>query len=224
MVDMHSHFLPGIDDGAKNIEESVAMLKHAKSEGTDTAVATPHIKPYCPEDIKRALEERNRAYEALKKADDGGFPDIRLGFEVYMGAEITQHENYKDMCISGTNLMLLEMPFGVWDDFAIKRVLLVRDSGITPILAHIERYIGFRGNKKRALSLDGVIYQVTADTFLHFGTRRFSESLIRSGRKVVVGSDMHDPYIRKSRMGEAYKKGKHKGEAFINAFNARGIL
>lgn len=61
--------------------------------------------------------------------------------------------------------MLLEMPFKVWDDFAVERVTLVRDAGITPILAHIERYIGFHGNKEKALSLDGVIYQVTAEAF-----------------------------------------------------------
>ena len=224
MVDMHSHFLPAIDDGAKNIEEACAMLEFAKANGTGKIAATPHIRPYSEEDIDKALEERNNAYEALKSTGHGEFPEIMLGFEVYMGAEITQHKNFADMCIEGTKLMLLEMPFGVWDNFAIERVLLVRDSGITPILAHIERYIGFGENKKRALSLDGVVYQLTADAFLHFGTRRFAEALIKSGRSVVVGSDMHDPYIRKSRMGEAFKKEKHKGEEFVKAFNAAGIL
>lgn len=224
MVDMHSHFLPAIDDGAKNITEAAEMLRYAKDNGTDIIVATPHIRPYCEEDISEGIKKRNEAFSLLCNGGTDGFPEIRLGFEVYLGAEITQHQNFADMCILDTNLMLLEMPFKVWDDFAVERVTLVRDAGIMPILAHIERYIGFRGNKEKALSLDGVIYQVTAEAFLHFGTRRFIEKLIKSGKKVVVGSDMHDPTVRKSKMREAFEKEKNKGEAFIKAFNAEGVL
>lgn len=224
MVDMHAHFLPAIDDGAKNINDASDMLLFAKRNGTDLIVATPHIRPYSEDEIEDGLKKRGEAFRLLTAEGAEGFPEILLGFEVYMGAEITQHKNFAKMCISGTNLMLLEMPFHVWDNFAIERVLLVKASGITPIIAHVERYIEFPGNREKALSLDGVIYQVTADAFLHFKTRLFIEKLIKSGKKVVVGSDMHDPLVRKSRMHEAFEKEKRKGEAFIRAFNAEGIL
>ncbi len=224
MIDMHSHCLPGIDDGARNTSDALLMLCDAKVGGTKTVVATPHIRPYSTDDIKVALDKRERALALLKTEDCGSLPEILLGFEVYLGAEITQFENFSDMCIEGTCLMLTELPFGVWDNFALRRVELLTKAGITPIIAHLERYIGIKGNVEKILSLDDVIIQINADAFLHVKTRHFAERVIKSGRRVVIGSDMHDPVVRKSKMEEAYNKVKNKGPLFLNAFNAEKLI
>lgn len=218
MTDIHSHCLPCVDDGAKNVSDSLIMLRDAKRNGTEIVVATPHIRPFSEEDIADAVIKRKKAYDELMRAATNDIPIIKLGFEVNLSAEITQFENFKDMRIENTNLMLTELPFAVWDNYTKERLELIISSGVTPIIAHIERYLDIRRNVEKILSLDGVIFQINADAFLHFKTRRFAVKLIKSGRRVVIGSDMHDPYVRKSRMCEAYKKTAHKGESFKKAF------
>lgn len=79
MVDMHSHFLPAIDDGAKNITEAAEMLRYAKDNGTDIIVATPHIRPYCEEDISEGIKKRNEAFSLLCNGEPMGFPKSGSG-------------------------------------------------------------------------------------------------------------------------------------------------
>lgn len=218
MIDMHSHCLPGIDDGAKSKEEALIMLRDAYKEGTEKVVATPHIRPYTKEDIEKAVSRRETAFEAVR--GEKGIPEIIKGFEVYLGAEITQHENFRDMCIEGTKLMLAEMPKRPWDSFAMERLLLIKRCGVTPVLAHVERYIDIGDNKRKLLDLTDVIYQINAEAFFSFGKRSFAQKLIKDGYRVVIGSDMHDPVVRKSLMGKAYRKEIKKGQRFEDAFNA----
>lgn len=221
MFDIHSHCLPGIDDGAKNKDEALIMLREAYEKGTVTVAATPHIKPYTEEDIENAVRLREQSFLSL--SGEAGLPKIIKGFEVYLGAEITQHTNFRDLCIEGTDCMLIEMPFRPWDSFAIERLELIKNSGVTPVLAHVERYIKIGQNKSLLLKTENVIYQINAEAFFCFGTRRFAKMLIRSGRRVVIGSDMHDPVKRKSRMAEAYSKVGKKGDAFVRAFEGEAV-
>ncbi len=221
MFDIHSHCIPGIDDGAKSKDEALLMLRDAYEKGTVTVAATPHVKPYTEEDIEKAVRLREQSFSFL--SGEAGMPEIIKGFEVYLGAEITQHANFRDLCIEGTDCMLIEMPLRPWDSFAIERLELIKNSSVTPVLAHVERYIKIGKNKSLLLKMENVIYQINAEAFFHFGTRRFANMLIRSGRRVVIGSDMHDPVKRKSRMAEAYSKVRKKGDAFVRAFEGEAI-
>lgn len=227
MIDMHSHCLPGIDDGAKSLEESVIMLKEAKKNKTEIAVATPHIRPYDEEEINEAIAKRDSAFsQVISVAKEKDIPVLLKGFEVRLDVPITELKNYRKMCIENTDYMLVEMPFKIWDNFAIERLSLLTGCNITPIIAHIERYIPFKGNVEKALALDNVVYQVNADSFLRFKTYRFIKKLINSGKTVVAGSDMHGAEIRKSRLHEAYSKIEKKGGAFREVFfeNSEKIL
>lgn len=227
MIDMHSHCLPGIDDGAKSLSESLKMLTEAKKNKTETAVATPHIRPYGEEDIRKAILRRDEAFLAVTDAaEKDSIPSLLKGFEVCLDAEITGLGNFREMCIENTDFMLVEMPFKIWDDFAIERLCLLTECGVTPIMAHIERYLPFKENIKRILLIDNVIYQVNADSFLDFKTYGFIKKLIKSGKTVVAGSDMHGAEVRKSRLHEAYRKIEKKGEVFRNVFseNSEKIL
>lgn len=223
MIDMHSHCLAGIDDGAKSLEESLKMLTEAKKNKTEFLVATPHIRPYEEEDIDKAIEKRDKAFsQVINAAKEETIPVLLKGFEVRLDVEITQIKNFKKMCIQNTDYMLVEMPFKIWDDFAIERLELLAKSGVTPVMAHIERYLPFKGNIKKALALDNVIYQVNADSFLNFKTCRFIKKLIKSGKIVVAGSDMHGAEKRKSRLHEAYGKIEKKGDVFRAVFFENG--
>lgn len=221
MFDLHSHCLPGIDDGAKSKDEALLMLREAYEKGTEAVAATPHIRPYTEDDIKKAVAQRERAYSLI--LGEAGIPEIIKGFEVYLGAEITQHTNFRDLCIEGTDCMLIEMPFRPWDSFALERLELIKRGGVMPVLAHVERYINIGKNKSLLLGMENVIYQINAEAFFAFGTRHFANMLIRSGRPVVIGSDMHDPVKRKSRMAEAYKKVGNRGNAFARVFEGTAV-
>ena len=90
MIDFHSHILPGIDDGSKNVQMSLEMLKRASEQGVDVMLATSHF--YASRHrIEDFLEKRQRAYERLAEAKNDFGPAIRLGAEVAFFSGISQH-------------------------------------------------------------------------------------------------------------------------------------
>ncbi|MBR1723547.1 MAG: histidinol-phosphatase, partial [Ruminococcus sp.] len=109
-IDFHSHILPGIDDGSKNIEESVALLDIMAADGVDIVVATPHF--YCTHrSIHSFLERRNNAYKKLKPYLKPEHPRILLGGEVLYDDILIGKDDLSRLTIQGTNFMLLEMPY-----------------------------------------------------------------------------------------------------------------
>ncbi|MBQ2941323.1 MAG: hypothetical protein IJD97_03700 [Clostridia bacterium] len=229
MIDMHSHILPGIDDGARNIDEALAMLEDVYNKGCDTVVATPHLRVYSDEELVNAVKMRDVAYDALMSAAEkrkASIPRIKKGFEVHLDKDITAFSSFNGICIEGTDKMLVEMPMHYWDTFALSRIDNLRKNGIVPVIAHIDRYMGFKKNIENALSLEGVIYQVNAEAFFTFSGRRLVRRLLKAGKNVVAGSDMHNLTTRKSRLYEANKKmtGKYKGYEAVFYGNASGLL
>lgn len=204
MIDFHSHILPGIDDGSRSVEESLRMLGALKAQGVDTAAATPHYyaSHRSPEEF---LERRAKAYERLRPALEQGLPDIRLGAEVRYYPGVSRLESLTSLCLEGTSLLLLEMPFGGWSEYMLREVQeLARSERVTVLLAHVERYL--RELKPTAWDMllqEGVLMQSNADFFLPFLTRRRAMGLLQSGRIHLLGSDCHDPVNRRPRMDEA---------------------
>lgn len=227
MVDMHSHCLPGVDDGAKDVKEALLMLEDAYKKGCNLVLATPHCRIYSEEELNMALSIREEAYEKLlreAKEQKAIIPTVKKGFEVYLDKDITYFPSFEKLCIEGTNAMLVEMPMRYWDDFAMSRIEALKEKGIVPIIAHIDRYIGFKKNIQKALMLENVIYQVNAEAFLGLRRRFLIKKLVKLGKTVVAGSDMHNLTTRKNRLGEAFKKVKNKGIAYTAMFNAEIAL
>lgn len=224
MVDIHSHVIPYIDDGAKNEDEAVLMLQDAYNNGISIVYATPHLRVYSDEELKGAVELRDSSCAALlSEAEKRGasIPKVKKGFEVYLDSDITEFSGYSKLCLEGTDKMLIEMPMKYWDNFAINRIETLKEKGIVPVIAHIDRYIGFKKNIEKALSLEGVIYQVNADAFFGFHRMRLIKKLLKLGKTVVVGSDMHNMNERRSRFSEAYKKAIKKNKSYEIMFNTR---
>ena len=140
MIDMHCHILPGIDDGARTPEDSMKLLLAEKEQGIDRIVFTPH---YNPERVSldAFLSFRAESFERLKNTE--GFS--RLSIETKLGAEVFFSIRLMDMdisklCFEDTAYMLLELPTNV-RPYGLKHTLQsIMDRGITPILAHVERY------------------------------------------------------------------------------------
>ena len=222
MVDMHSHCLPAIDDGAKNVNEALMMLEDAYNKGTRKIVLTPHLKAYSDEELEESLKIRNNAYEEIFKAareKSALIPELIRGFEVHLDTDITNLKGFESLCIEGTKLMLVELPMWHWDKFALDRIESLKAAGITPVIAHIDRYIGFERNIEKAIMLEGVIYQVNADAFLGYRRMRLIKKLFKLGKNVVAGSDMHNMSTRKNLLKEARKKAIKKNKGYEIMFN-----
>ena len=198
MIDLHSHILPGFDDGARNPEETAEMLRLAAENGTTDIVATPHAGtrfPFDPTRAAAAVTELNAAC--------GGSPRVHHGCELHLTLE-----GIEDACrhpalytIAGRGYLLVEFAdrsvprnmAGVWD-----RII---SAGMRPIIAHPERHPALR---ERARDFEdwigqGCLAQVTAQSLLG----RFGRSAQAAARDLmdrrwvhVVASDGHDPIHR----------------------------
>ena len=110
MIDFHSHILPSIDDGSKDVEMSLQMVALLQKQGVDTVCATSHF--YATQrSPERFLQRRAEAYEALRAALPEDAPAIRLGAEVLYFPGISHMAALPQLCLEGTKLLLLEMPF-----------------------------------------------------------------------------------------------------------------
>lgn len=191
-IDFHSHILPGIDDGAKDIEESVTLLDNMAADGVDIVVATPHF--YCTRSsIHRFLESRNKAYESLKPHLKPEHPKILLGAEVLYDDVLIGKDALSRLTIEGTNYMLLEMPYTKLTEKHIEGVeKIVDEHEVKVLVAHIERYLNFTSYKSLTEILDlDVLGQINADSLVHWKSRLDCFKLIKGNYVQVMGTDMH---------------------------------
>ena len=144
VIDFHSHILPGIDDGSRNVETSIGMLRMCKEHGVDTMIATPHF--YADSNtVERFIDSRQKAYDKVM-AENMDIPQIIMGAEVAFFAGISRAEKTDALKVEGTDIMLLEMPFVTWSDSVVQEVRdLIEKRHFHIILAHIERFLSITG-------------------------------------------------------------------------------
>ncbi|MBR5134806.1 MAG: hypothetical protein IKV35_04345, partial [Clostridia bacterium] len=163
LIDFHTHILPGIDDGASDIDMSLQMLHHLKNQGVDTVVLTPHYYANV-EPIEKFLHRRDKAVSALKDALDADTIDIRVSAEVHFAEYLFNNKDLSELCIEGTNTMLLELPFNRRVDSRLLGQLerLTLEYNLTLVLAHIERYPDVLRSRKTMDFLAGIgcVFQV----------------------------------------------------------------
>lgn len=205
VIDFHSHVLPGIDDGSRNVEESLEMLRISASQGVDYIAATSHFYPV-RDRISSYLKRRQDAYERLMKgvskecSDGGKFPRILVGAEVAFFSGISHWEYLEELTYEGTNLMLLEMPYDVWNDSDIKEVAdMIKHRNVRIILAHLERFLSVPENKRqiRKLLELPVYVQINAGSLDSSWTkRRQIFKIIKEKGMIFLGSDAHGIHHR----------------------------
>ena len=205
MIDFHSHLLPGIDDGSDSVETSMAMLSAWRQQGFDIVCATPHF--YADRNTPaRFLSRRQAAYEALSAAmaETGPWPRLLLGAEVRFFDGISAAKDLDDLCLEGTNILLLEMPFTRWSDRMISEVDEISRRGILPVAAHIERYMDLQSKKllNSFMSMD-LLIQCNAEFFLTRRTSRKALRMLKEGRIHFLGSDAHNTTSRPPNLGPA---------------------
>lgn len=229
MIDIHSHLLPGIDDGAKNVEESLKMLSESFSQGVEICAATPHCVIHRQKDLDMFLHDRKKAFAELKEAmnaDGGKFPQIILGGEVYLDNDLNSYEGIEKLCYEGTNYLLLEFPVDKVNSRWAEWIYEMNRKGIKILVAHVDRYSEWEKMMADFKGLD-VIYQVNASRFCHFSDRKLLKRLMEYGHNYIISSDMHNTRGRRCNMAEAFEKAKKKypGNADkLFDLNARKLL
>lgn len=224
MIDWHSHILPGMDDGSRDPEESLAMLSALAAQGVTLAVATPHF--YANEDTVESFLARRRAcLAALAPRMDAACPRLLLGAEVAYYPGVSRLEGLLSLTVEGTALLLLEMPASRWGEMTVREVLsLSAMRGVRVILAHVERCLPLQSAATVArLRQEGVLFQINASALRGFRSRRWALSKLSAGAVQLIGSDAHNMSERPPLIGEAYRViGKKLGEPFLTGLTARG--
>ena len=206
MIDVHTHILPQMDDGSKSAEQSVQMLNAMQAQGVRLLAATPHFDMR-KENIDEFLARRSKAFERLNAARTEDDPKIIPGAEVlYCGVSLSRMEKVEKLCIGDGNYMLVETLTMQWDDFFEDCLYqLLAEQNITPIVAHIDRYLPYRKNRAilHRLKNRGVLMQVNAGFFLRRLSRGRALRLLKNGMIHVIGSVCHDTVRRPPNLGAA---------------------
>lgn len=207
IVDFHSHVLPGIDDGSASIEESIAMLQMEMDQGIRQVIATPHFYPR-HDSPERFLARRNEAEARLRNAmaSHGDLPQVICGAEVYFFSGISNCEALPELTIGNTRYVLIEMPLAPWTQSMYAEMEAIQARwGITPIIAHVDRYfspLSTHGIPERLEELP-VLVQANASFFLHSGSRGRALRMLKRNQIHLLGSDCHNLTNRSPNLDKA---------------------
>ena len=213
LCDVHAHFLPGMDDGCKTVEESICFLESSYDQGVHKLFATPHYYPV--ESVEAFVQRRQTAAEqlcsALKK-QNREMPGFLLGAEVAYHPGLGQEQDLKKLCLGNSQYLLLEMPFQQWSGEMLRTVRNICLDGYTPVIAHVERYWKMQSaqNLARLLELE-VLVQMNAAQLLHFPGAGHGRRLLKQRVVQLLGSDGHNLTTRPQKLGLAVQHlEKHK--------------
>ncbi len=206
LIDIHSHILPCVDDGSKSIEMSVEMLRKCKEQGITDVIATPHFDAQY-DNMETHSEKVNNAYNELCEAIKGeDLPRVHIGAEVYYFSGIGKSYGARKLALANSQYILLELPHINFDSTVIKDIENISDIvGLTPIIAHIERYASQRGFKKLLGLIESgtVLAQINATSVFMAPFRRVALKLIKKGYISFVATDTHSLDTRPPMMEEA---------------------
>lgn len=208
VIDFHSHFLPSVDDGAKNVEMSLKMLEDSVKMGVTDIVSTSHCYAYSSDEIETFIEDRDAAYKKLAAAaaEKGQeLPVIYLGSEVHLTCDISQMRSVHKLCVEGTDYMLLEMPSSPWSDSTIENVYKMSLKGITPIIAHMERNLNQKPELLNQLYSLDILVQINAESFGISFLKKYIDNMMKNKLIHIIGTDMHNVEQRKPNIDKARK-------------------
>ena len=194
MVDLHCHILPGIDDGAQTVEDSIELLNALRRQRIHSVMFTPHFN-FERSDIKSFCERRQKSLELLTATQEPKNLEmtVKTGAEVFFSVKLNE-EDIEPLCFDGTNYILIELPvtsrpYGLTHTL---RALLNR--GYIPILAHVERYpyIAEDPTVLYDLVMEGCLAQVNAGAILKDNERsKMAMKYLKWELAQLISSDTH---------------------------------
>ena len=212
MIDLHNHLLPGIDDGAKKVEETLEFLRIARRDGVKVVVATPHMKPGVYDNSRETILERVALVREAAKGDEAEDVTLLPGAEVYFTADLPARARAKQLMTvaDGGRYLLLELPYQQIPMQVDDTIFQLRLLGITPLMAHPERVAYYLEdiNRVAASVRLGALTQVTAASLTgKFGdkARDFARAMLRRGLIHVLATDGHDVRYRPPVLTEGFR-------------------
>lgn len=207
-TEYHCHVLPGIDDGAKDTETSLAMIQKMQEQGIERIVATPHFYAHRERSLRRFLEKRQEAFEKINGKT--AVKEIHLGAEIAIEHGISEIEGINKLAMGGTKLILLELPYDTFHSWLLEEAYNIgAEYHLRVVFAHIHRYLEYytKNELQRVLSMNA-IFQINNEAFETHATRSFVRGLVKDGKTLIFGSDAHDLGERKPNWDLCYKKAK----------------
>lgn len=195
-VDMHSHFIPGIDDGAKTMKDSIQLLRGMEELGYRKVITTPHIMSdffrNTPEIIESGMEQVRNAIKA-----EGLEIEIEAAAEYYYDYDLEEKQKKQRLMTFGVNYLLFEVSYMNAPDNLDAFIFNLMTDGYKPVLAHPERYpFWFSKNLEQFEKLKdkGVLFQLNINSLTgHYSpaTKKIAEEMIEKGWYEFAGSDCH---------------------------------
>lgn len=201
MTDTHSHIIWGVDDGSEDFETSLKMLKQAEESGTTHIFATPHVLEISTMPSWKTILDKTTILQAKAK-------EIGLAIKIFPAAEIYMNWDLlpfigKDSayCINGGNYVLIELPQTHIPQYADSFLFELQVKGLTPLLAHAERYPALSDKPELLLQWrqKGVLLQLSIGSLLGiFGqhAQEMAKCYLKNNIVDVVGSDAHGTFHR----------------------------
>lgn len=233
MIDLHCHMLPGIDDGASDIDVSLKMARMAVADGITVVACTPHILPGLYENTGPQIREAIAAFQSVLQ-------QAEIPLRLVPGADVHVSPDLKDGLKSGRVLtlndsqyFLFEPPHHVPSPQLEAHAFSLQTAGYVPILTHPERLTWIENNYAmfQRLAKRGVWMQLTAGSVVgRFGRRPryWAERMLDEGLCQILATDAHDPINRAPRLAEARDVAARRlSEADANAMvqtRPQGIL
>ncbi len=196
VCDIHSHLIPGIDDGSKSLEDSIQMLQTFESMGYKKVITTPHImSDYYKNTPEIILSGLDNVREAIHR--QGLSITIEAAAEYYLDEFFLEKIKQKNILSFGDNYVLFELPFVSEPQMLAEVIFELQMAGYKPVLAHPERYAYWFGNldeKIQELKDKGTLLQLNMLSLTgHYSpeVRKIAERIIFNHSVDFVGSDCH---------------------------------
>lgn len=232
-IDIHTHILPQVDDGARDIAEAEKMIRMAWEDGTRALFLTPHYRGKYKKNPPAWLREN---FDLLQRQIREALPEMRL----YLGSELHYEKDAPEklqegriLSLNGSNYVLLEFGSSSLRSQVLSAVSEITCCGYTPVIAHAERYPVFRTDPSLADDvLDmGALIQLNAESILGtqgFRIRHYCHTLLRQGKVHFIASDSHHTDWRPPMLSKCWKKvSKKYGQEYASRLfrqNALAIL
>jgi tyrosine-protein phosphatase YwqE len=213
-VDIHSHLIPAIDDGAKDMERAIELIIELKEMGYKKLIITPHVSDMFLNSSEKILEGYQAVKAELLKANIK--IELEVAAEYYADEYFEKLLQDRDILTFGKkNYLLFELSYFTPPQDLESLIYDIKLAGYTPVLAHPERYTYFHNNlnKYKKLKSMGVLFQINQNSIVNYYSDNVTKAvkeLIKKGLVDFIGSDTHHKrhtkYLKKSFSDKIYKR------------------
>jgi protein-tyrosine phosphatase len=194
-IDIHSHLLPGIDDGAKSIQDTIRLVRSFKELGISQFITTPHISHYIWNNSPEAVITKHKETQISLNAQNITMP-FQPAAEYFMDDWFENHFKSEKLLTLKDNYVLVEMSYMNAPVQLYKILFDIQIAGYIPVLAHPERYLFYHKNliEYDRLKKAGCLFQLNLlSTVGYYGSRitKIAEHLLKKGMYDFAGTDVH---------------------------------